>query len=133
MRIQQWSSRSRSPARAIARKAAWGGTLLAESPAPGAHVRKHHAYAATAKRRCGKFCFLIFIFSDSFVFCSRVNARRIARVFFWRRSNGVYFLPAYSLRASSRDFWVYTVNTRAMLFRTVPILASFEAAPPVTF
>merc|ERR1719473_2489844 len=91
------------------------------------------AYAATANRRCGKFCFFTFILSVSFFFCSGVSARRIARVFFMRRSNGVYFFPAYSFRASSRLFCVYTVKTLAMLLRTVPILASFDAAPPVTF
>merc|ERR1719446_151666 len=66
-------------------------------------------------------------------FCSVFKERRMARVFFGRRSKGWYFLPLYCFLASAFCFWLYTVRIRAIDFRTILILASFEAAPPATF
>lgn len=84
------------------------------------------------------------------------RARRMARVFFARKSMGLYFLPLYSLRKLSFVFVFMTMYTRAMALRTTRlegeggtwlveaeqigglictthILESLDAAPPVTF
>merc|ERR1719313_466897 len=98
-----------------------------------ARAPKRPSHIVTAKRRIGKFWSRVFCFRVFLHFCSVERRRRIARVFFGLRSLAVYFLPLYSLRASSFCFWLYTVSTRAIDFRTILILASFEAAPPATF
>lgn len=56
----------------------------------------------------------------------------MARVFLARRSVGLY-LPQLCSRSRCFCVWLYTVKTRAMLLRTNLILASLDAAPPVTF
>merc|ERR1719289_182074 len=90
-------------------------------------------YAATAKRRLGKFSAFFFSRPTCAFSCTAVNRRRIARVFLGRKSLGTYFFFAYVARASVLFFWLYTVSTRAMPFRTMRIFANFDAAPPDTF
>merc|ERR1719277_1845971 len=96
-------------------------------------ILKLGAHMVTAKRRMGKLLRRVFSRAVLAIFCSTFKARRMARVFFGRRSNGVYFLPLHSLRASAFCFWLYTVRIRAMDFRTIFIFANFDAAPPATF
>lgn len=50
---------------------------------------------------------------------SAVRRRRMARVFFTRKSKGMYFLPAKAVFSVSRSLWLMTVKTRAMALRTL--------------
>merc|ERR1719277_2492052 len=95
-------------------------------------ILKLGAHMVTAKRRMGKLLRRVFCLGVFATFCSTLRARRMARVFFGRKSKGVYFLPLHSLRASAFCFWLYTVRIRAIDFRTILIFASLEAAPPAT-
>merc|ERR1719221_1671722 len=104
--------------------------LLASKCLVHSHARLAHM--VTAKRRMGKLLMRVFVRAVFAVFCSTFSARRIARVFFGRKSRGTYFLPLHSFRASAFCFWLYTVRIRAMALRTILILASLEAAPPAT-
>merc|ERR1740139_1483384 len=92
-----------------------------------------HAQTVTANFLMGKLFALVFWRCVLAWSCSVFRARRKARVFLGRKSKGVYFLPAYCLRASAFCFWLYTVRTRAMFLRTTLIFMSLEAAPPATF
>merc|ERR1719221_838701 len=96
------------------------------------HSPARLAHMVTAKRRMGKLLMRVFWRAVFAVFCSTFSARRIARVFFGRKSRGTYFLPLHSLRASAFCFWLYTVRIRAMDLRTILIFANFDAAPPAT-
>lgn len=65
-------------------------------------------------------------------FSEGLSARRIALVFFWRRSRGrPALLPAYDLRTWCRVSWLMTVKMRAMLLRVTLILLSLVAFPPL--
>jgi hypothetical protein len=57
--------------------------------------------------------------------CALVSRRRIARVFFGRRSRGTYFLPAYADLRAARVEAVMTVRVRAMPLRTSLLLFFF--------
>ena len=50
----------------------------------------------------------------------------MARVFFLRRSSGLYLRPAYSFRRLVRWLLLTTVRTRAIDFRTILLCARRE-------
>merc|ERR1719371_29743 len=84
---------------------------------------QQHFYCRRAYLRLGKYISFfrcLSVFRDA---SSADKARRIARVFFARKSSGTC-LPQVCLRRRAFWFWLYTVKTRAIDLRTTLILAS---------
>merc|ERR1719351_693465 len=75
-------------------------------------LRSSPLQALTANFLCGKALILLSSLAVLRLFSWGVRPLRIARVFFMRRSRGVYFLLLYSFLRFSFCFWCMNVDAR---------------------